>query len=201
MLQENWQTIARRSPQLRWPRTHQGRRWLHRHGLQLVFPHRLEALLPQVVWHRHALGSSRCPKTVALLNQIPGIKAAMFASVAARCHPGSPPRPYAGSLRYHLGLITLNSLACFIEVDGQRYHWKDGEVVMFDEPTSTTPKTPPSNLASSCFADVARRSTPPWCGGSTRLRPTGDDRFGHPERGRRAHWRTYQAVWLFLPCA
>jgi len=41
--------------------------------------------------------------------------------------------PYAGSLRYHLGLATPNSPDCYIEVDGQRYYWKDGEAVMFDE--------------------------------------------------------------------
>ena len=41
--------------------------------------------------------------------------------------------PYAGSLRYHLGLITPNDDRCFIEVDGERYSWRDGEGVMFDE--------------------------------------------------------------------
>jgi beta-hydroxylase len=41
--------------------------------------------------------------------------------------------PYAGSLRYHLGLVTPNSPDCFIDVDGERYYWKDGEAVMFDE--------------------------------------------------------------------
>jgi len=41
--------------------------------------------------------------------------------------------PYAGSLRYHLGLVTPNDPECFIDVDGQHYHWKDGEAVMFDE--------------------------------------------------------------------
>lgn len=41
--------------------------------------------------------------------------------------------PYAGSLRYHLGLSTPNSERCFIEVDGQRYSWRDGEGVLFDE--------------------------------------------------------------------
>ena len=41
--------------------------------------------------------------------------------------------PYAGSLRYHLGLITPNSEECFISVDGQKYYWKDGESVIFDE--------------------------------------------------------------------
>jgi beta-hydroxylase len=41
--------------------------------------------------------------------------------------------PYAGSLRYHLGLVTPNTDNCFIDVDGQRYSWRDGEAVMFDE--------------------------------------------------------------------
>ena len=41
--------------------------------------------------------------------------------------------PYAGSLRYHLGLVTPNSPDCYIEVDGQRYFWRDGEAVVFDE--------------------------------------------------------------------
>ena len=41
--------------------------------------------------------------------------------------------PYAGSLRYHLGLVTPNSEDCYIDVDGKKYWWKDGEAVMFDE--------------------------------------------------------------------
>jgi beta-hydroxylase len=41
--------------------------------------------------------------------------------------------PYAGSLRYHLGLATPNDPECYIEVDGQRYFWRDGEAVIFDE--------------------------------------------------------------------
>lgn len=41
--------------------------------------------------------------------------------------------PYAGSLRYHVGLVTPNDPKCFIDVDGERYFWKDGEPVMFDE--------------------------------------------------------------------
>jgi beta-hydroxylase len=41
--------------------------------------------------------------------------------------------PYAGSLRYHLGLITPNSDDCTIFVDGQPYSWRDGKAVMFDE--------------------------------------------------------------------
>ena len=41
--------------------------------------------------------------------------------------------PFAGSLRYHLGLATPNDDRCFIDVDGIRHSWRDGEGVMFDE--------------------------------------------------------------------
>ena len=41
--------------------------------------------------------------------------------------------PFAGSLRYHLGLVTPNSDTCRIYVDGEPYSWRDGEDLMFDE--------------------------------------------------------------------
>ena len=41
--------------------------------------------------------------------------------------------PFAGSLRYHLGLVTPNSDKCRILVDGQQCVWRDGEAFMFDE--------------------------------------------------------------------
>ncbi len=86
-------------------------------------------------WYGRELASAeaQCPKTLALLRQIPTIKAAMFASLPPGATLVRHRDPYAGSLRYHLGLVTPNDPACFIEVDGQRYHWKDGESVMFDE--------------------------------------------------------------------
>jgi len=86
-------------------------------------------------WYGKDLASAQalCPQTLALLKGIPSVKAAMFASLP----PGSKlvrhRDPYAGSLRYHLGLTTPNDPHCYIEVDGERYHWRDGEAVMFDE--------------------------------------------------------------------
>ena len=41
--------------------------------------------------------------------------------------------PFAGSLRYHLGLVTPNSDKCRILVDGVPRVWRDGEAFMFDE--------------------------------------------------------------------
>ena len=86
-------------------------------------------------WYGKEMRSAqaKCPKTVALLNSIPAVKAAMFASLPPGATLVRHRDPYAGSLRYHIGLVTPNDPKCFIEVDGERYFWKDGEPVMFDE--------------------------------------------------------------------
>jgi len=86
-------------------------------------------------WYGANLKSAEqhCPKTLALLNQLPQVKGAMFAMLPAGARLGAHRDPYAGSLRYHLGLVTPNSDDCYIDVDGQRYSWRDGEAVMFDE--------------------------------------------------------------------
>jgi len=81
----------------------------------------------------HPSAALFCPYTVALLRAIPSVKAAMFAELPAGGKLNPHRDPYAGSLRYHLGLVTPNSELCFIEVDGQRYSWRDGEGVVFDE--------------------------------------------------------------------
>ncbi len=81
----------------------------------------------------HPSARALCPVTTELVGRIPGMKAAMFTALP----PGSRlPRhrdPYAGSLRFHMGLMTPNSPDCYINVDGQNYYWRDGEAVIFDE--------------------------------------------------------------------
>lgn len=86
-------------------------------------------------WYGSSLNSAQqlCPKTVALLSDITSVKAAMFAMLPPGARLVKHRDPYAGSLRYHLGLSTPNNEDCFICVDGEKYHWKDGEPVMFDE--------------------------------------------------------------------
>jgi beta-hydroxylase len=81
----------------------------------------------------HPSAERFCPKTVALLRAIPSVKAAMFAELPPGGKLNRHRDPFAGSLRYHLGLVTPNNDRCFIEVDGQRYSWRDGEGVVFDE--------------------------------------------------------------------
>ena len=72
------------------------------------------------------------PKTLAILRKIPSVKTAMFAILPPGGRLVLHRDPYAGSLRYHLGLATPNSDQCWLDVDGQTYSWRDGEAVMFD---------------------------------------------------------------------
>lgn len=81
----------------------------------------------------HPSAERFCPKTVGLLRTLPGVKAAMFAELPPGAQLNRHRDPFAGSLRYHLGLVTPNDDRCFIEVDGVRYSWRDGEAVVFDE--------------------------------------------------------------------
>jgi beta-hydroxylase len=86
-------------------------------------------------WYDKALPSAEalCPKTVELVKSIPRVHAALFAILPTGGRLVTHRDPFAGSLRYHLGLSTPNSPNCFIVVDGESYYWKDGEGVMFDE--------------------------------------------------------------------
>jgi beta-hydroxylase len=72
------------------------------------------------------------PRTVAIVREVPTVRAAMFALLPPARHLVRHRDPFAGSLRYHLGLATANGDACRILIDGEPYHWRDGEAVLFD---------------------------------------------------------------------
>ncbi len=86
-------------------------------------------------WYGNELPSARslCPRSTAILDVIPTVHGAMFAILPPGGKLGKHRDPFAGSLRYHLGLRTPNSDTCWIEVDGVRRSWRDGQAMMFDE--------------------------------------------------------------------
>jgi len=86
-------------------------------------------------WYGAPLPSARdlCPKTVELVESIPSIHGAMFTLIEPKGKVGGHRDPFAGSVRYHLGLITPNHDDCCIWIDGERYSWRDGEDLLFDE--------------------------------------------------------------------
>jgi beta-hydroxylase len=86
-------------------------------------------------WYDHPLPSAQalCPGSMALLQSVPDVKGAMFATLPPKAYLGKHRDPFAGALRYHLGLRTPNHFKCWISVDGERRRWWDGEAMVFDE--------------------------------------------------------------------
>lgn len=115
-------------------------------------------------WYGADLKSAQatCPQTLALLNTLPNIKGAMFAMLPPGARLVRHRDPYAGSLRYHLGLETPESDDCFIEVDGERYSWRNGEAVMFDETYIHFAENKTDQDRIVLFLDVERPLTATW---------------------------------------
>ena len=74
-----------------------------------------------------------CPKTSALIESLPRVKTAMFSVLKPHTRIFPHRGPFKGCIRFHLGLTTPNSPDCYIVVDGNKYFWKDGEGILFDD--------------------------------------------------------------------
>lgn len=81
----------------------------------------------------HRSAQRLCPATVRLLEGIEGVRGAMFSVLPPGAELSLHSDPLACSLRYHLGLDTPESDACFISVDGHALSWRNGQDFIFDE--------------------------------------------------------------------
>lgn len=76
-----------------------------------------------------------CPETWKALQNIPGLKTAMFSIFEPGKHLPAHRGPYNGVLRLHLGLIVPEAERdqIAIRVDKQICHWDEGKVLIFDD--------------------------------------------------------------------
>jgi ornithine lipid ester-linked acyl 2-hydroxylase len=80
------------------------------------------------------LGVEMCPRTAALMREIPGMKTAMISILSPGKHILDHRGPYKGVLRYHLGLIVpRDAQSCRIRVGEDIRHWQEGSSLMFDD--------------------------------------------------------------------
>lgn len=83
---------------------------------------------------RAQLGTEMCPRTAALMKEIPGMTTAMFSILSPHKHINHHRGPYKGVLRYHLGLIVPEDAeACRIRVGDDVRHWEAGRSMIFDD--------------------------------------------------------------------
>jgi beta-hydroxylase len=74
---------------------------------------------------------SSCPRTAALLAQVPGVTTAGFSRLAAGAHI----KPHIGWVetvyRLHMGLVVPRD--CALRVGDQTRPWREGECLIFDD--------------------------------------------------------------------
>jgi beta-hydroxylase len=114
-------------------------------------------------WYDNVMPSAAelCPRTVELVQSIPSVNAALFALLAPHSKLGEHRDPFAGSLRYHLGLMTPNSDKCRIYVDGTPYAWRDGQDILFDETYIHSVNNETDQTRVILFCDLARPTRMP----------------------------------------
>lgn len=156
VLSRNWQLIRDEAEQLNQSQAIKASGSLNDIGFNSFFKTGWKRFY--LKWYGSPLESAKslCPKTVELLETIPSVKAGMFAMLPPGAKLNAHSDPYAGSLRYHLGLITPNSNDCFISVDGEDYSWRDGEAVMFDETYIHSAKNGTEENRIVLFLDIKR---------------------------------------------
>ncbi len=77
---------------------------------------------------------AKCPETAKLMEQIPGMKSAMFSILAPGKHIKAHRGPYKGVLRCHLGLVVPEPKeAIRIRVGNDIRHWEEGKCMVFDD--------------------------------------------------------------------
>jgi beta-hydroxylase len=76
-----------------------------------------------------------CPETWRIVQNIPGLKTAMFSIFEPGKHLPAHRGPYNGVLRFHLGLIVPKSGPdeIAIRVADRVCHWKEGKALIFDD--------------------------------------------------------------------
>lgn len=81
-------------------------------------------------WLPHNAG--KVPETTELIKKLPRVKLAMFSVIEGGKHIPAHFGFFKSVLRYHLAMIIPEG-ECYIEVGVQRYYWKEGEQVLFDD--------------------------------------------------------------------
>lgn len=137
LLRENWQTIREEAVALGSQgfdaAKREGTGGYYDVGFRTFFKYGWSRFYLNWYGYTHHSAMRLCPKTVEILKKVPAVHGAMFAFLPPGSQLTRHADPIAVSLRYHLGLATPNSEACFINVDEQHLHWRDGEAIMFDE--------------------------------------------------------------------
>jgi len=84
--------------------------------------------------YRADANCARCPETTRLVEQIPGLKSALFSILAPRSRIPSHKGVTKGMITCHLGLVVPRERErCWIRICDETLCWAEGETMVFDD--------------------------------------------------------------------
>jgi beta-hydroxylase len=107
--------------------------------------------------------AARCPQTVQLLRQVPGVTTAFFSILSPGKHVPAHRGAYNGVLRLHLGLLVPEpSERCRIRVGNEFRSWQEGKGLIFDDSFNHEVWNDTDGWRVVLFVDFARPLRQPW---------------------------------------
>lgn len=95
--------------------------------------HKWNVFMLEILGKQPPTNRAFCPRTCEVLAGVPGMIQAFFSILDPRKSVPQHEGPYLGYLRYHLGLQCPTREAPYLVVNNQKYTWRDGEAVLFDD--------------------------------------------------------------------
>jgi beta-hydroxylase len=110
-----------------------------------------------------AENARRCPQTMRLLGNIPGVCTAFFSILAPGKHIPAHRGAFNGVLRYHLGLIVPEPRErCRIRIGNEFRSWREGEGLIFDDSFNHEVWNDTGGYRVVLFVDFPRPLRQPW---------------------------------------
>jgi aspartate beta-hydroxylase/beta-hydroxylase len=103
---------------------------------------------------------ARCPRTSALLDEIPGLFQAFFSILDPGKHVPAHCGPYRGYIRYHLALKVPEENKPCIRIRDKYHTWIEGESILFDDSWDHEVRNDSQEIRVVLIVDVLRPM--PW---------------------------------------
>jgi beta-hydroxylase len=102
------------------------------------------------------------PKTFEVLNKHKDIVSAYISVLGPRKMLMPHEGPWSGILRMHLGVVIPDTEKCTLVNGGEKYHWEEGKVVLFDDTYEHIAVNETNEIRAILFLDVMRPLPQPW---------------------------------------
>lgn len=96
------------------------------------------------------------PVISSIVNKHPNIVSAYVSVLGPTTYLNPHKGPWSGIIRMHLGVVVPGDKDCVLLVEGEAYHWKEGEVVLFDDTYEHMAINPTDKPRAILFLDILR---------------------------------------------